>query len=286
MKHAICPLSVVPVRTASSHRAEMLTQLLFGEVVEIVDRKGRQWYKIKCHWDNCVGWVNGKELQFISESDYLQIKEEKTYSLEIFQAIMGRKEFLPVPLGAKLPFFDGIRLRLGRAQFTFSGQVATADQIKDPGKFILKIARRYLNAPYLWGGRSPLGIDAPGFVQMIYKITGTLLPRFAYDQVHFGEGIDFIEQALPGDLAFFEDGKGAINHVGIIWEENKILHACGKVREDKIDHFGIFNEEIGRYTHTLRVVKRIYASQPDQQSVYLPSSKELSEIKRTISVNK
>lgn len=281
MHFGICPLGIIPVRSTTSHKAEMLTQLLFGEVVEILEKKGRQWYKVLCPWDNCIGWVSANELQLIKEPLYKRYKEDNTYSLEIFQAVMGEKAFIPIPLGAKLPIFDGIRLQIGRDNFTFSGQVVFSEKIKNPAAFILKVARRYLNAPFLWGGRTPLGIDSPGLAQMIYKITGTYLPRFANQQVFCGEDIDFIEQALPGDLAFFENPKGQICHVGIIWENEQILHAFGKVRLDKIDHFGIFNEDIGRYTHTLRVVKRIYAIEEDQYAVFLPNDSSKEIIKTT-----
>jgi len=69
--------------------------------------------------------------------------------------------------------------------------------------------------------------------------------------------LSFIEETKPGDLAFFDDDEGRIVHVGIIWEKNKIIHASGKVRIDNVDQFGIYNVETKRYTHQMRVMKRI-----------------------------
>jgi len=115
----------------------------------------------------------------------------------------------------------------------------------------------YLNAPYLWGGRSPFGIDCSGFTQVIYKLNGFKLPRDASQQATIGETLSFIEESESGDLAFFDNEEGNIIHVGIMLENNNIIHASGKVRIDKIDHQGIFNSETNTYSHRLRLIKKI-----------------------------
>ncbi len=268
MTFGICPLSVVAVRSTPADKAEMITQVLFGEVFEILERKGRQWFQIQCHWDKSIGWIKSNQVKAITPSEYHDYKNEKAFNLELFQAIMGENEFLAIPLGAQLPNFDGIRLSLGDIPFTFSGQAVLLDDIKKPVDFILKVARRYLNAPFQWGGRSPFGIDAPGLTQMVYKMVGIKLPRVAEQQVYCGENIDFIEQALPGDLAFFQNRNGRIHHTGLILSDGRILHSFGKVRIDKIDHFGIFDEQQGKYTHQLRLVKRIFNSNGEKLDVF------------------
>jgi hypothetical protein len=98
---------------------------------------------------------------------------------------------------------------------------------------------------------------------MVYKMSGIHLMRDAAHQVTVGRPIDFTEQCQAGDLAFFDNGKGIINHVGIIAPGCQLIHASGKVRIDKLDHFGIFNPEQKRYTHQLRIIKRIL---PDELS--------------------
>jgi cell wall-associated NlpC family hydrolase len=116
---------------------------------------------------------------------------------------------------------------------------------------------KYIHAPYQWGGRSPFGIDGSGLIQMIFKLAGLRTPRDAYRQLDLGKVIDFPSDAKAADLAFFEDTKGNIEHVGMITEPSKILHAFGKVRIDYFDHQGIYNNELGKYTHKLRIIKRI-----------------------------
>ncbi len=282
VNYGVCPLSVVPVRSTPAHKAELVSQLLFGEAFELLDRKGKQWFHIRCPWDQCTGWVKANQVKAITPSEYQSYLSESAFSLELFQPIMGEKEFIAVPLGAVLPRFDGIRLFLADLPYTFSGQAVFSDEIKNPVEFILKVARRYLTAPYQWGGRSPFGIDSSGLTQMIYKMTGVYLPRYPEQQVFCGENIDFIEQAQPGDLAFFQNRNGKITHTGLIFPEKKILHAYGKVRLDKIDHFGIFNEEQGRYTHQLRLVKRLFDQNGRKTNINWEGEEQKS-LPRTIS---
>lgn len=235
----------------------MRSQLLFGELFEVLDRKGRQWFKIRCLWDNHVGWVSAHQVTSITPSEFEQYRRHHAYNLEIMQPIRADDHFLPITLGAQLPNFDGIRFHVGLLHFTYSGQAVFPDDVQPRAAFIIKMARRFLNAPYLWGGRSPFGIDSDGFVQLIYKLIGQTLPREAAEQIFLGETVDFAEQALPGDLAFFEDRNGKVNHCGIILPDQKIIHAYGKVRIDTLDHYGIFNEDHQRYTHNLRLIKRL-----------------------------
>ncbi len=266
MEYNVCQVSVAPVRSNFSDRSEIVTQLLFGETVTILEKKGT-WRKIRCSWDNYMGWTDHKLLRPISAAEFEAYKENPIYSLELAQAVMGEDHFVPIMMGSTLPSYDGLRLELGDLKFTFSGQVIEPGAKVPTLELLLKLARKYLNAPYLWGGRSPFGIDCSGFSQIVFKMLGVKLLRDASQQVTQGRVIDFVEQAQPGDLAFFENKKKRIAHVGIVFPDNKIIHAHGKVRIDNLDHFGIYNEELGKYTHRLRVVKRML---PDE----MPSGKD------------
>lgn len=265
MSYAICPLSVIPVRSSATDKSEQVTQLLFGEVMEVLEMKGKAWAKVRCHWDNYIGWVDAKQIKALTTSEFKKYQKKFAYCLDLMQPVMGDDHHLPITIGAQLPNFDGMRLSLGDQFFSFSGQAVFPKDIEQTVDMVLKIARRYLYAPFQWGGRSPLGIDAPGLTQMVFKMVGVQLHREANQQVYQGQSIDFIEQALPGDLAFFENRRGNISHVGIIFPEGQVIHASGKVRIDKIDHYGIFNNETQRYSHKLRVIKRFLKSQPEAE---------------------
>lgn len=257
MALGICPLSAVAVRNTSSHSSEMLSQLLFGELIEILDAKGRNWVKVRCLEDQCVGWVSQNQIKNITPAEFEHYQSNFAFVLDFLQSAMADDHYLPLTIGARLPGFDGLRFQLGEMSYQFSGQAVFPKDIEPTSEILLKIARKYLNAPYLKGGRTPLGIDSSGLAQLIFRFAGLILPRDAELQVESGETVDFVEQTLPGDLAFFENQLGRITHVGIVFPEQQVLHVSGKVRLDPLDHFGAFNKDLGKYTHRLRVIKRL-----------------------------
>ncbi|MEZ4921056.1 MAG: C40 family peptidase [Saprospiraceae bacterium] len=264
MEYAACQVSIAPMRAQPLDKSEMVSQLLFGETVEVINHKNG-WKQVVCSWDGYTGWVDQKQLKRLTPSEYDSYIDEQSVSLSLVEGLMAADHFVPLTLGAVLPHFDGLRCTLGDHSFQFSGPVATPGQVPATGEWISKIARRYLHAPYLWGGRSPFGIDSSGLTQMVYKIAGKRLLRDPQLQVTQGRAVDFMEQCQVGDLAFFDNEKGEINHVGIILPDCHLIHASGKVRIDKLDHFGIFSRDEKRYTHQLRIVKRILPDSPEER---------------------
>jgi hypothetical protein len=242
-----------------SHRSEMGSQLLFGEMVEILETKGRQWSKVRSIGDDYIGWTPSNQLRDLSPTEAQDFSKNFAFCLDIFHSLMGLDDVLNVSLGSHLPSFDGMRFSLGTQDYTFSGQAVFPEDIKKEPAMVLKMARKLLNAPFLWGGRTVFGIDSPALVQLAFRITGYQLPRTAELQVNRGETVDFVEKALPGDIAFFENNQGRITHSGILLPDAKIIHVHEKVRIDAVDHYGIFNLNEGKYTHRLRVVKRIFS---------------------------
>jgi cell wall-associated NlpC family hydrolase len=115
----------------------------------------------------------------------------------------------------------------------------------------------FLNSAYLWGGRSIFGVDCSGFCQTVFRFIGIPLLRDAYQQASQGEAIGFLEETKLGDLAFFDNEEGRITHVGMLLDQDTIIHASGRVRMDTIDHLGIVNVDTGLHTHKLRIIKRM-----------------------------
>lgn len=245
---AICKISTSPIRAEHSDRSEMISQLLFGETCTVLD-KHENWCKIKCDWDGYEGWLDCKQL------DILQ-KDVKTnhLSFQLAHSCHQKDNHIPILLGSSLPHFDGINFSYNKEKFIFNG--TTIETVETNFDRIKKIALKYHNAPYLWGGRSPFGIDCSGLTQMTYKFLNIPLPRDAYQQAELGQVVNFAAEAKTGDLAYFGNEE-KITHVGIILENGEILHASGFVRIDILDHIGIYNRETKKYTHKLKVIKRI-----------------------------
>jgi cell wall-associated NlpC family hydrolase len=236
----------------------MVSQLLFGETYSITEEKGN-WFLIATHRDNYTGWIDKKQSLMVSD----EFIEQATHRTRHFMASKsGICTFANT--GAQIILGKGSTLPLfHKGEFSLGGKLLkTTEKCKVvPRKFkatkIFSTAMEYLNVPYLWGGRSIMGVDCSGFVQTVYQMCGFDLPRDASQQVEKGVALDFVDEAQPGDLAFFDNPTGEIIHVGIMIGEGNIIHASGQVRIDKIDHNGIFNLALGTYTHSLRIVKRL-----------------------------
>lgn len=249
----ICNLSIVPLRVEPSDRSEQVSQVLFGEHFTILE-KNPKWTKIESAFDNYVGWIDNKQYIEIEEVLFLYLEQSPiVLNNDLIEYISTPNNMLiPIPLCGSLSFLDNESINT--ANYVFDGIKTTGTKTKNN---IVKTAFMYLNAPYLWGGKTPFGIDCSGFTQMVYKLNGYKLLRDASQQATQGEALSFIEESEPGDLAFFDNEEGVITHVGIMMEDNYIIHASGKVRIDRLDHLGIYNVDNGRHTHKLRVIKKV-----------------------------
>jgi hypothetical protein len=251
----VCEISVVPIRCKPTDVAEIVSQLLFGETYHIIEKR-RKWTKIECSFDGYIGWIDAKQTKIIEKENFDNLSTDCSYALELVDNAVTTNHFLPILMGSSLPNYDGVNFKMNGVRYHYSGQIIKPSEIKVSLELLFKIARRYLFAPYLWGGRSPFGIDCSGFTQNVFKMIGIHLKRDASQQVEQGKVVDFYVEARAGDLAFFENSKGKIVHVGLILPENQIIHASGKVRIDSFDRKGIYNHEISKHTHQLRIIKR------------------------------
>lgn len=255
--HGICKVAVAPIRKKAEDASEMISQLLFGELITVIASKSKSWIKVKCEWDDYEGWMDPKQLNLFGEKEFTDHTQQRAYPLEVAHPIMSRDISFPIVSASSLPQYDGMTFKIQGEKIVYSGQVIDPAEVSISPDLLIKVAKKYLNAPYLWGGRSPFGIDCSGFTQAVFKIFGIKLPRDAYQQAEHGTMVDFVTASNVGDLAFFENKEGRIHHVGIILEDNFIIHAAGMVRIDKLDHFGIYHLGKRSYTHTLRFIKRV-----------------------------
>lgn len=248
MLYGICNLSIVPLRIEPSDPTELVTQVLYGEIFKILEKR-KSWSKIRLAFDNYEGWIDNKQYVEITENNYNKIKnEDHKLSLDLIEYVQDiNNKLYTIPIGSSLNGLDLLNHK-------FDGN--TTDSKQDKSNLIVT-AFTYLNAPYVWGGKTPFGIDCSGLTQMVYKLNGYSIFRDASQQATQGQPLSFIEESEPGDLAFFDNAEGNITHVGIIMKDNYIIHAHGHVRIDRLDHSGIYNVDRNIHTHKLRVIKKI-----------------------------
>lgn len=176
----ICNLAIIPLRFEPSDRSEIVSQVLFGEHFQIIDTHN-QWSKIKLQYDDYEGWVDSKQYQLISEQDYYQLSNDSiVLNADLIEYITGPNNLLiPIPLGTSLSFLN--YPEINTANFSFEGNKISGIKKKDS---LIKTAYMYLHAPYLWGGKTPFGVDCSGFTQMVYKLNGYHLKEMLLNKQH------------------------------------------------------------------------------------------------------
>jgi gamma-D-glutamyl-L-lysine dipeptidyl-peptidase len=272
----ICLLSAAALRKGADHKSEMVSQLLFGDMVKILENQ-EDWVYAEMLEDGYQGWVSNTQLHVLSNEEYLSLLKSRRMLVQSMHgriktkmhhkdagvkdfndpsngSYMSRDEYFTLSPGSTFFADEDGRMSVAGLLFEYEGSlIQTGGQHKEqiPG-----FALGFRSAPYLWGGRSAFGLDCSGFTQLVYKMAGINIPRDAALQAQEGESVHLINEAVPGDLVFFDNKEEVITHVGIILNNNYIIHAHGKVRIDKIDHQGIFNTDKNKYSHNLRIIKR------------------------------
>jgi len=260
MKKGITPLAFIPVREEPGHASEMKSQLLFGEIFEVLETGPDNWILIQNEYDGYRGWIihhpswilGGESAETLSGSK-IHITNEWLTLLKK----MSDGETIFIPAGSTLYLdpkdsmraFCGDWYELENACRTLSG---------DHARDLQTLAAEFLNIPYLWGGKSSFGTDCSGLVQTLFRIMGIRCGRDTSEQHREGYTVNLLAESKPGDLVFFDDTQGEINHVGVLLDPGNIFHAAGSARIDPIDHQGIYDVSGNTYSHKLRLIKRIF----------------------------
>lgn len=256
MEYGIIHASFIPVRKDPDSTSEMTSQLLFGEIFEVLERN-EQWLFVRNRFDGYEGWIS-PELTSLFNDDTLREYEAMESSLvkKKFCSLRGAEGTLLIPTGSVLYYHAGDTQRIQCGQ-TYELDMDPGEPATDTLKALEDLKEELRNVPYLWGGKSSYGTDCSGLVQTIFRILNVPLLRDASQQVSQGITVNMITESQTGDLLFFDNDEGEIVHTGIIIGPGEILHASGCVKVDAIDHQGIYSKQLGKYTHKLRVIKRV-----------------------------
>jgi len=256
-KYCIVKLPLVALREAANESCEMVSQLLFGEIVEILETS-EKWLKIRNFTDNYIGFADRKMLTFLSENNFERQKNLYSIKISVPFATIYNAENQPIiiPFGSTLWLDGENNCFLNNEKYIYDF-AQTVDLTNVTPQEITRNAKKFLFAPYLWGGKSIFGIDCSGLVQLVFGNLGINLPRDAAQQIKNGTEIAALSAADEGDLTFFENENKKIIHVGILLNKRQIIHSSGWVKIENIDEKGIISAQTGEYTHKLIKIKRI-----------------------------
>lgn len=247
----------VPLRLEPGHSSEMTSQVLFGEGFTIKGEK-HGWLLIALDFDGSEGWVCKESVRPLESADSLK-QNESGYGLVIYPSIsaldLNSGHPLILPAGSRWPSFSDRKVMLGGRYL----ELLSMEGLQQPDAFLdlEEAGSRLLSLPYILGGRCGFGFDGPGLIQMLLSLREIKLPRTCASQAELGQTVNFLHEAKAGDLAFFDNEEGEITHVGMLLHGGRILHAHHQVRMDRFDQQGIYCSERDRYTHKLRIIKRI-----------------------------
>mgnify|MGYP000148732398 FL=1 len=270
--------SIVPVRAEASETGEQITQMLFGEICTIEEQKYR-WMRVKLAIDGQTGWVDAKMIAILSADEYKSYSAAlKTAAYVAFPMAYAVSEnngqTIPLTAGTRLTNYHDGHFEVLGVGFRIDAGMVIEKPLEMTQQNLLQTVRFFLNVPYLWGGKNALGMDCSGFTQTILSLFGHTLLRNASEQATQGRLISKISSSKAGDLAFFchydeaiEQGntkEQKVTHVGILIDQERIIHCSGRVKIEKIDSTGIFSVEQsdsahpnGQYTHRLLSIRRL-----------------------------
>lgn len=266
LDYGICAESVVAVRKTTSAKSELVTQLVFGDAYKILKLSSdKKWVYIENSYDHYNGWIQMNTVYKVSET-YFTNYQKNTHPVVAdklaFVSFKGKK--IPVSLGSTLPFYKKGEIKLGEEVAKYDGEAKDISK-KHSKTQVIVTAKKLLKIPYLWGGKGKQGYDCSGFCQMVFKTNGYILPRDSYQQAEKGKTVK-LSEVQPGDLVFFQRKpqhieNGRVVHVGIVLEnENnkvKVIHSAGMVRINKLDKTGLYRDDLGKYSHYLKFIKRL-----------------------------
>ena len=257
--YAIANATIIPLRQQPDEGSEQLTQLLWGENCEVLERLPR-WTRVRSLLDGQEGWVDFKMVTLTDQAPATPIPTAVVCVPCAYceDYLTGERTLLT--MGTRLPEYEEGTFLLLNRRYRIAPQYVAESPIPFTPENILRLTQSLLNTPYLWGGKNALGIDCSGLTQVVYSVFGVNLLRNAREQITQGQPVNSLDQAQTGDLVFFDHADRDpnatnISHVGIVLSPAQVIHASGKVHIATLTEQGIFTAT-GEQTHHLVAIRR------------------------------
>lgn len=249
-KYGIANSGICPLYSAPSNKVEQVSQIIIGEIFDVLEiSESGEWFRIRLHNDGYIGWVNKNPIKLITEKEMKKYKISEKIEItkkftDVFEKPDKKSNILRgIFFGSELPVIGRqkewleVKLPDGNKGWLSEKACREVNDDSDHTKDLLKYANMLLGVPYIWGGRSPFGIDCSGFTQLVYKMGGYRIPRDS--NMQFTTGIEIgknFDDFLEGDLLFFGEKAGKVTHVGIYTgKDMEFIHASGFVRLNSLN---------------------------------------------------
>lgn len=251
---------MVPVRAQAAEESEQLTQMLFGEPCEITDQCPR-WKRVKSALDGQEGWADFKMISPMTDDEYQAYIQDwnATTARVLFPIAYAVSEnngqTVPLTAGTRLPKYRNGEFEVLGVKFRIQPEMVAEKPLEMNAQNVMQVTRFMLNIPYLWGGKSAMGIDCSGFTQTVQTLFGHQLLRNAREQITQGTVIERLSDAQAGDLVFFDHYDGRVSHVGLLLDQERVMHSSGRVKVEMIDDEGIISQEpsAAEDTHAIKM---------------------------------
>jgi hypothetical protein len=253
--YGVCRLSVVPAWDKPAGVIQVI-QVLFGEHYRVLEKSAdKEWLKIQLAYDNVEAWISVNHHHSILPEFFEQIEASHfKIATDLVSTILYKKSPLPIVIGSIVPISSSELFKMDE-QFAYNGEAKPLAQKREK-EFLKMIAHRYLHATEVQGGKNPFGISAQGFVQMVCKICGSAMPWEIHRMETTGKEIKDFHSHEEGDIAFFTNNKTGAAHVGIVLNDERVIHCSGSVRIDHLIEDGILHADTKAYTYTLTQIRR------------------------------
>jgi len=246
---ALAKLSVSNMRAIPDHTSELVSQVMMGTPLKVLDFKDKFYYVQTP--EQYLGWMDAKGLELFTDQE---MEAWRISSRFFYSKISGNAYDTPgitvevvsdLVLGdmfeveSEVKGFLKIRLPDGRCGYVWKADCISFNDwsyLEPDVQSLLLLARQMMGSPYLWGGASSKAVDCSGFTKLVYYSQGIILARDASQQARYGEPVDIsnLDNLQQGDLLFFGSSAQRISHVGIHLGNGDFIHSSGRVHISSI----------------------------------------------------